>query len=450
MSGKKRKPGRSIDSLFSVPQSGLRQTRNSRNKQEADPLDKAREEQNQNYPRRHERRNHSPPQNIASPFRKMRDNEVASDKKQNSRTINLCDDNSDTKISTMAVTSPTPMTSDTRRKSGITKVGTHKKIRENTGERIPPYHPSSKYSARNRSREENQIASSNRKRGSLRNGETGSDEKMQLSKSKVKQKTSLVSSETHAEDYRNEMNQANTTSRKNGWVYTTSVSMSDYIIEVPALKETIPRKKKKKYNEDVKDMGDGSYDKADDSMPSKWLRDMNDLVDKASANESVPAATATRRSSGVGLTLPKVNNKSGRANTRSRKRPKGKPINAPGSTFSPASDQRQGATAFERRQREQPWRSEKDQDEYHKTNKAEEGMFFLFERWFRYHIELLTLTFKLILFLSLSRLWNGMESPYRYTFPNGECPSQQTIRKTQTRRSSSRLASTKTIKEDKK
>ena len=363
MSGKKRRPGWIVDSLFqsSGTQSGLRQTRNSRNKQELEPLDQAREIQSPNDARHRRRRNNSPPQNIASPFRTMRDNEVASDKKQNSRTINICDGDSDTEISTMAVTSPTPMTSDTRKRSGITKVGTHKKIRENTGERIPPYHPSSKYSARNRSREENQIASSNRKRGSLRNGETGSDEKMQLSKAKVKQKTSLVSNEKHAEDYRNEM-------EANCWWNKPML--------IPKLKETIPRKKKKKHNEDVKDMGDGCYDKADDSMPSKWLVDMNDLVDKASANESVPAATATRRSSGVGLAIPKVNNKIGRANTRSKKRPKGKPINAPGSTFSPASDQRQRATAFERRQREQPWRSEKDQDEYHTTNKAEQGMLF--------------------------------------------------------------------------
>lgn len=350
MSGKKRgRPWTSPDSLSSlvgVMRSTLRQSRQSHNQRQLQPLDVAQQIQDENNGRHRESRENP------SPFKTTRDKDIASNENQSeqqkSPIVDLCNPDNDfcdpdsdaaTETSTTAVKSPTSMTPNRERSSATAKKATRGRSRSSDR---PPYHPSFQPSSCDRSEKKNQNSSSKRKSGGLQIDEKSNNKNTKFSKSKQTQKRSMDSRERHEEEFRNE------DSNLTRWAEP---------ITVPALKATVVIGKKKnlpkmskKFTQDVKDMGNDCNDKSDDEKPSAWVSRMKGVVEAA----ETPSRVVTN-----GLNLKKANNK--KAQKRQRK---------PGQRITPGASIAR-ANRLREQEQEQPWRSVEHQDEYHTRKKTE-------------------------------------------------------------------------------
>ena len=247
MSGKKRRlRGRNPETLFSLEGFARSQQRQSR--QSPEPLEIAIEQQEQEA----NRRRNSPPVRLKSPFKRMRDQESASNgsmsKPKKLTVVDVCSSDEDTETSTTAVKSPTLMTPNPERSSKRTKTTPHVRRSKSGSPGIPPY-PRFRPSPGDASNNKNRNTSAKHKSDSL-----------QIDEKSNGKSTSLVRMEEIAENN-------SKPSRANSYAFT-----------VPPLKSSILSKIKKS-TEDIQDMDDDYDNKSDDNNSSAAARSVKKLLE---------------------------------------------------------------------------------------------------------------------------------------------------------------------------
>jgi len=364
-----------------------------------DPLEQAREIQNEG--KIGIRENHKRPIPLKRQFgtaqtqissKRRRNIQQTSQKRTPSSTLSLCASNSDTesdsdnrKVSVMSQLSPSEQTST---RSGQSKI--ERKIAQKDQSTMPPYptsrmEPSTRPDQKQSDEDENDVeivdketfsqTTDNRKscKSKKRRQSSGasldnyaSHNKIEGQNYKAKEETSKVNFELHNNPIDGPI------PRKNPPVQNVVLNNG---MKVPALKATkLPKKKKRKFYSDVKEMGDDSDEGNNDNTfglgsATSYIGEMKDVIDSCENDTGnkvyrIDSAKRTTRSShsrdmhrsSSTLSIKKVNGRPRRA---------GKLV-VPGRSFTSPTQSREQKL---QKERQLQWRSTKDQDEHHTSKK---------------------------------------------------------------------------------